>query len=336
MQNFIGIDVSKPWFDASLLTIKSGQKLPLKTEQFENNTKGIKSFEKWLKALQVSFDKKTLMVIENTGIYHRHLWTFSTERNIPLYIGNAADIKWSFGIARGKNDKIDSKRLCDYASKHYETIKPTPHLDKRLLLLKDLMTSRSKLIAQKNAIKTHLKELKEVSDSAVNKIMQSAHKTALDGLDKSIKAIESEMTRIVQDTPSILANYNLLKTVPGIGHIIAIYLICCTYNFSIKISGKQLACYAGVVPFEHSSGISIKGRHRVHRMANKDLKKLLHLAALSVIRYCPEFKAYYERKKAEGKHSMTVLNAIRNKIVLRVVAVVNSRKPYMDKTLLAA
>src|SRR5690606_39562345 len=88
----------------------------------------------------------------------------------------------------------------------------------------------------------------------------------------------------------------------------ATYLIACTANFAGKPSGKQLACYAGVAPFEHSSGISVRGRTRVHRMANKDLKKLLHLCALSVIRYNQEFKTYYNRKKEEGKHSMSILN----------------------------
>ena len=65
-------------------------------------------------------------------------------------------------------------------------------------------------------------------------------------------------------------------------------------------------------------------------MANKDLKKMLHLCALTTIKYYPEFKDYYDRKKLEGKHSMSTLNAIRNKIVLRAVAVVRNQKPYVD------
>ena len=335
-QSFIGIDVSKLWFDASLLVIKSSKKLPIETERFDNNASGIKAFEKWLKKFEVSFQINTLVVIENTGIYHRHLWAFCSDKNIPLYIGNAADIKWSFGIARGKNDKVDSLRLCNYAHKHFEELRPTPALNKKLLLLKDLMTSRTKLISQKNSIQTYLKELKLISDKEVQKIMQQAHKTAIAGLVESIKSIEAELIKIIKEDGAVLANYNLLKTVPGIGHIVAIYLICCTNNFSIKITGKQLACYAGVVPFEHSSGSSIKGRNRVHRMANKTLKKLLHMSAITTIKNYAEFRNYYDRKKAEGKHSMSVLNAIRNKIVLRAVAVVNNQRPYVDNSSLAA
>lgn len=71
-------------------------------------------------------------------------------------------------------------------------------------------------------------------------------------------------------------------------------------------------------------------------MANKDLKKMLHLCSLTVIRYYPEFKTYYDRKKQQVKHSMSILNAIRNKIMLHAVAVVNNQKPYVDKTKIAA
>ena len=123
---------------------------------------------------------------------------------------------------------------------------------------------------------------------------------------------------------------------PGIGHLTAVYIICCTNNFAGKINGKQLASYAGVVPFDHSSGISIKGKNRVHKMANKDLKKMLHLCALTTIKYYPEFRQYFERKKAEGKNGMLILNAIRNKLVLRVVAVVNKQQSYVDNTALVA
>ena len=71
-------------------------------------------------------------------------------------------------------------------------------------------------------------------------------------------------------------------------------------------------------------------------MANKELKRLLHLCALSAIQYNPEIKNYYNRKKDEGKHSMAVLNAVRNKIVLRVAAVVKNQMPFKNNYKMAA
>ena len=54
------------------------------------------------------------------------------------------------------------------------------------------------------------------------------------------------------------------------------------------------------------------------------------MCALTSIKYTPEFKDYFDRKKAEGKNGMLVLNAIKNKLVLRIAAVVNNQKPYVN------
>jgi len=329
---YLGLDMSKPFFDATLQIICGNQKQELPPQQFENNKAGLKLFEQWLKNSGVSYDENTLVVIENTGIYHRLIWNFCSSKNIPIHIGNAAHIKWSLGIARGKSDKIDSQRLCTYGYRHRGELQCTPALNPEFLEFKDLMTNRTRLMSQMTGLKAYLNELKNVSDKKFVKVQQQCNKTVLEGFKKSIKAIDEQIkTRITKDE-QIQTNYRLLRTVPGIGHWIALYLIVCTKNFTNGISGKQLACYAGVVPFEHSSGISIRGRNRVHKMANKELKRLLHLGALSAIKYYDEFRQYYQRKKEEGKHSMTVLNAIRNKIILRAASVVNNQKPYVNYT----
>jgi transposase len=306
------------------------------TERFDNSNDGIKLFKSWLKNNAVTCDENTLLVIENTGIYHRLIWSFCSKHNLPLHIGNAAHIKWSLGITRGKSDVIDSRRLCTYCYKQADELKATPALNPVFMKLKDLMSSRTRLVTQLHSTKNYIKEIQCTGDKELLATLQKAHKAALDGIKKSIDQIEVLIEKIIKEDGAIYTNYQLIKSVPGIGHLTAVYIICCTNNFAAKISGKQLASYAGVVPFEHSSGISIKGKNRVHKMANKDLKKMLHLCALTAIKYYPEFKQYFERKKAEGKNGMLVLNAIRNKLILRVVAVVNKQEPYVDNTILAA
>jgi len=335
-QFFIGMDVSKLWFDVSLMGIIDNQKQPLIIERFFNTPQGIQSLHQWLKKQQVCFTENSLVVIENTGVYHRLLWQYCSKYNLPLHIGNAAAIKWSLGITRGKNDKIDSQRLCMYAARHADELKATPVLDPVFMQLKDLMTARSHLLKQLKGICNYLKELHSNPYISMVKIMEQSHKQAIDGIKKSIRKIEEHITEIIESNATIRKNYELLKTIPGIGHLTAVYLICCTNNFIAKYSGKQLASYAGVVPFDHSSGISVKGKNRVHKMANKDLKKMLHLCALTAIKYYPEFTTYFKRKKAEGKNGMSVLNAIKNKLVLRIIAVVNNQAPYVDYTKQAA
>ncbi len=335
-KNYLGIDVSKPWFDVSLLAVIDHVKQPVITGRFDNTTSGMKAFKSWLKTSGVTLDTNSLLVIENTGVYHRLLWGFCSRNNLPLHIGNAAHIKWSLGITRGKNDVIDSVRLCMYCCKQSDELKATPVLNPVFMKLKDLMTSRSRLVTQLHSTKNYIKELQCSNDKVLLATIEKAHKAAIEGIKKSILQIEELINQIIQQDPVIYKNYLLIKSVPGIGHLTAVYIICCTNNFIAKVTGKQLAGYAGVVPFEHSSGVSIKGRNRVHKMANKELKKMLHLCALAAIKYYPEFKDYFNRKKAEGKNGMLVLNAIRNKLILRVVAVVNKQQPYVDNAPIAA
>jgi len=231
---------------------------------------------------------------------------------------------------------IDSVRLCLYCYKQSDELKATPSLNPVFMRLKDLMSSRSRLVAQLHSTKNYIKELQCSNDKLLLTTLEKAHKSAIEGIKKSIIQIEALIQEIIEQDATIYKNYELIKSVPAIGHLTAVYIICCTNNFAGKVSGKQLASYAGVVPFEHSSGTSIKGRNRVHKMANKDLKKMLHLCALTAIKYYPEFSDYFKRKKAEGKNGMLVLNAIRNKLVLRVAAVVNKQEPYVNNIAITA
>lgn len=335
-QFFIGIDVSKLWFDASLLVRTNHQRGPIHSSRFDNTAAGLKIFAGWLKGYGIATDSEVLMVMENTGIYHRLLWQWCTTNGIAVHIGNGAHIRWSLGITRGKSDKADSVRLCNYALKEAEALKAAPALNPVLLKLKDLWTSRSRLLTQLNANRTYLRELKNISDSATQKTLEGAYKAAVEGLAKSLATIGAEIKTVVAQNEDLRVNYELLLSVPGVGHLTAVYLLCCTANFCSAPSGKQLACYAGLAPFGHSSGTSVKGRPRVHKMANKELKRLLYMGARAAIQHDAEMKAYYERKKQEGKHDLSIVNAIKNKMVLRVAAVVRNRRPYVAGTLMAA
>lgn len=328
---FIGIDVSKHTLDVAFIINELSSFSKPVWKQFNNTLQGLQQMKKWLTEMKVPLSKQTLVVIENTGIYHRLLWYFFSSLQTDFCIENAAQVKWSLGIARGKNDKVDSRRLALYAARHADRLKPTPALHQHVLPLKDLLALRNKLLVQIRSITTGINELKHtgVSSSVVTsskKLVQAA----VSGLQQSLKKVEQEIKNTLRKDKDLLDVYKRLITVPGIGHITAIYLICCSNVFTVCTSGKQLACYCGVVPFDHQSGISIKGKHHVHKMANKELKKLLHMCALSAIKNYSEFKAYYNRKKAEGKHAMSILNAIKNKLVLRAFAVAKNERDYVD------
>ena len=120
----------------------------------------------------------------------------------------------------------------------------------------------------------------------------------------------------------------LIKSVPGVGKVLSWLLISKTDGFTTINCPRKLACYSGVVPFENQSGTSIYRKPRVSIFADKNMKSTLHLAAMSAIQNNEELKKYYKRKVEEGKNKMLVINAVRNKIIHRVFAVIKRQKPY--------
>lgn len=325
---FIGVDVSKHSIDAAVLV--KDQTSSIAWRAFDNTDNGMHEFAQWLTELGVPFSKRTLLVIENTGIYHRRLVNFCLKHKLPICIENGAQVKWSLGIARGKSDKVDSRRLAVYARRFADRLKPSAGLASGIQQLKDLATMRTRHRVQLGSLKAHLKELKLTSNPKDAAQMEKFHLPLIKATQQLIKKIEAEMICLIQANETTRRQYQLLLTIPCIGPITATCLIASTNGFTLCSTAKQLACYCGVVPFTHQSGISIKGRHQVHKMANKTLKALLHLCALSAIKYVAEFQDYFTRKVAEGKHKMAVLNAIRNKLALRAFAVVNNNKPYVN------
>ena len=139
-----------------------------------------------------------------------------------------------------------------------------------------------------------------------------------------------EISRIIDLQEELSSNYILLRSVPGIGNVLAIYLIVLTRNFTRFNDPRKFACYAGIAPFEYASGTSVKGKTKVHPCANRQIKSLLNMAAMASIQLTGEYKTYYHRRLYEGKNKMSTLNIIRNKLVSRAFAVVKRGTPYVN------
>jgi transposase len=89
----------------------------------------------------------------------------------------------------------------------------------------------------------------------------------------------------------------IIQSVPGVGKVLSWYFIAKTNAFT----NIKDPCYAGVVPFEHQSGSSIYRKPHVSVFADKLLKSLLRLGAMTAIRGINDLREYYLRKVGMGK-----------------------------------
>ncbi len=113
-------------------------------------------------------------------------------------------------------------------------------------------------------------------------------------------------------------------------------IIITTNNFKKFDNWRKFASYSGIAPFSYQSGTSIKGRTKVSHLANKKVKALIHLCAISAIQHNPEMKKYYLKRIKTGKSKMSTINIIRNKLIARVFAVIKRQTPYVDTMKFAA
>ena len=328
--HFIGIDVSKLTIDVAIIINNDiGRIIQL---VFTNDSKGFKEFKNRLNKEKIPFPE-TIFCMEHTGYYSKQLSRFIIAQHGNLWMEMSLKIIRSLGVQRGKNDKLDAKRIALFAQRNQQDF--VPYNPPRLIVenLKTFLMLREKLINSKIALVVPVNELTCV-DKAAGKIALKAISKALQGIKKNINTLDAKIDELIASDKELAEKLKLVSSVPGVARITFCYLVYFTNEFKNYTEAKQLACYCGVVPFEYTSGSSVKGKPKVHNMANKKMKKLLHTAALCAVTYYPEFKQYYERKIEEGKPKMLILNNVRNKIVLRIAAVIKNNLPY--KTHVAA
>lgn len=319
----IGVDVSKEKIDCTLIN----DRIELLFEKVVGNTD--QKLESYLKSILKRYDiekSELLVCCENTGIYSNPLKRVCHKLGINLWVEHALKIKRASTDMRGKTDRKDAFRIAEYAYRYQDRAvlyKPESSL---VRALQHQVKIRETLTEKRVAIENQLREAKS-HDKELYKALEKGYKSVAKSINAAIKKAEAEIKHLAGQDEEIRTNEALLRSIPGIGLQTALQFIIRTDNFKTFSSAKHLACYAGVVPFANESGTIIR-RPRVSNMANRNLKQLLHLAAMAAIRTKSELRAYYIRKVSEGKNKMSVLNAVRNKLVHRIFAVIERQTPY--------
>ena len=326
---FIGIDVSKETMD--VFVHQSGNYF-----KTGNSTTGFPLLLQQCCEQSNCQTDDLYFCFEDTGRYSRLLAAFLSESHIGYSMVPALEMKKSLGLKRGKSDRIDARAIALYARQHRDDLKPNRINSAMEGELRQLLTLRDKLIRHRTAYKNNLHELSDVLCDGETDVIRGVHEHLIDELTVQIDKVDQRIEDLIATSEQWHTNYRLIQTVRGIGPVLAKYMIIYSLNFTRLDNPKSFACYAGIAPFEYSPGTSVKGRTRLHPFANKRLKSLMNMAAMSAIQQKGEYKIYFQRRTEEGKNKMSTLNIIRNKLVSRVYAVVKRQTPYVDLSKFAA
>lgn len=323
IKQIVGIDVSKLTLDCHHY---QGMNPDL---SITNNTKGFKTLQKFIQK-QVSKDVSSVMVLmEHTGYYSYDLESFLHKQNIPYTKKPALDIKRSCGMVRGKTDKADARMISKYGWMRKDELKVCKPVSDSQLDLQQLMAHRDKLVADKASYHTRVKELDMQLKNKLSQQVKASTACIIEVLNIEIKQTEVAIKELIKEDGALNENYTLINSVTGIGFATAVHFLISTENFSRFNDHRQFACYCGVAPFEHSSGTSIRGKTKTSPLANRKIKSLLTMAAISAIQHDQDLKEKYQQKLKQGKPKMSALNIIRAKLIERIFTVIKRQSIYI-------
>jgi|SRR6185312_3240041 len=323
---FIGIDVSKKELDFAIMRGKT----LLFHQQIINTQEAIACLIKELVKLPGFTISGTLFCMEHTGIYTNHLLAILHKKKANIWLEAAIQIKNSSGKLRGKNDKVDSIRIADYAYTQRDKVRLWSPKREIIQQLAHLASVRTRLIEARKMLKTPLDEQQEFGVKRTFAVAVSVCSHSLKAIEADLEKANQAIDCIIASDPELKHLFGLVTSVSGVGKTTATQILITTNEFKDIRDPKQYACYAGVAPFTEESG-KIKKKARVSAMANKKVKTLLHMSALIAIQHNQDIKVYYNRKvNEEKKNKMSVINAVRNKLILRIFACVNHNSPYQN------
>jgi len=324
-QWFSGIDISMNTIDVALLNVQSPEKV--KEKQFKNSFQGFDAMLEWMIKQKVNVSE-CVFCMEHTGTHGLLLFVWLHQKEIDFCVEPGLQIKRSLGLVRGKNDKVDARRIADYALTQKTKLKPFVIPAQNLIQIKQLLTYRDQLVKMRTGFMNSLKSHQQYHQVTKMDFVIIDIEQQIGQLAERISQLEKQIIQIIKSDQQLKKNYELTTSVVGVGKIIAAFMLVTTNNYTSFENGRKYACFAGIAPFEESSG-RYKGKAHVSHLANKKMKTLFSNGANSARNWDPEIKAYYERKAKEGKAHHSIMTAVSCKIVNRVFAVVNRQTPYV-------
>lgn len=319
---FVGVDVSKCTLDFCVIE-------PEKTtyHKIKNKEDAISKLFKRIGEIGL----EVFICMENTGYYNFNLYEVLKGVDFKTYVVDPKHIKRSIGLVRGKNDKVDAKRIAVFIERNYQDFECWQPVSESVKALKILLSQRRSKIKQRRGLKQQLSDLKNIAFNKSTKRLIKISEKGIKEINGHIREIETLIKEEIKADFKLHKEIERIKTIPGIGDITAWMIAIKTDGFSRLTDPRKLACFAGVVPFEQQSGSSLKTKPRVSKMADMQLKTVLQMAAIRAVRMENELQHYYLRKVDEGKNKMSVLNAVRNKLLHIAMALIKNKTYYKNR-----
>jgi transposase len=262
--------------------------------------------------------RPTLVVLEASGGYEGVIAATLAEAGVPVAIVNPRQVrKFAGAIGRlAKTDAIDAAVIAHFAQAVRPVARPLP--DDLAVRLAELMARRRQLVVMINAEKQRL-------GKAQDRIAQRSFKALLKSLEAERARIDRAIDKLIEASPLWCAQQDLLKSVPGIGNVVARTLIAELPELG-RVDRHQIAALAGVAPMNRDSG-RYRGKRKIQG-GRVEVRAPLYMACLVAIRHNPVLKTFYRRLRDAGKPARLALVAAMRKLLTILNAMLRDGKSW--------
>jgi len=305
IKEFFGIDISKDVFD-----VVDPSK---KHHQFKNDQSGFKVFGKLL-------NENSLCVMEATGSYYQGLATWLFTHSFKVSVVNPLSVKRfiQMRLKTSKTDKMDAQMIRMYGESEQPKLWAPP--SKLIIEATELHKLIELLVRQRAGLKNRLHALE--SKGITTPLVLTTVRRQIRNLSNEIAELELKLEAVIKEyEPDILTR---LCSIPGIGKRTAIYLIVLTHGFEKFESSRQLIAYFGLDPIIRESGSSIRGKSRISKTGDHQVRKLLFMCAFTACEHNKACRDIYQRITAKGKSKKLALIAVANKLLKQSLAIAKS------------
>lgn len=294
---------------------------------FKNNDSGVKLLVDWVNKL-TDYEVPVRYVMEATGVYHQKFAYYLVDNGCEISIVLPNKIS---NYIRTLELKTITDKTCSQAIAQFGLERKLDKWAKPKSIYKELQQltrERDQIVQERSVIKNQIHA--EKTESEPNQKSLERMQARIRFLNSQEKEIKADITDIVNKDSDLKQVINNITTIPGVGELTAVIVLAETNGFELIRNKSQLSSYAGLDVKEKQSGTSVKGKPRISKKGNRNLRKSMHLPSLTAVKWDENFKNIYARLISKNGIKMKALVAIQRKI-LELIYILFKNETVYDK-----
>jgi len=314
---YLAFDVSKSKLDGILTNLRT------KCQYFQINN-DYQSIIDWLD--KVRLPKKMISGCESTGGYHLLVLRLFVEKGFTFKIINPLLVKQftRTTIRKKKTDLTDSLIIAKLLAQGEGYQIKQSELN---TIAKTHQRGLVKLTNERHKFSLMQKSLEFQEKNKTILALSDRFKEIEDKIEETINRYISSLKEDYSQNPII----KLLETIPGIGFKLAFIIWTEIGDIKRFDNSKKIVAFSGLDPKIRQSGHCLNSQGKLTKRGSPHLRRAIFLAANVARLHDPELKAYYLKKRAEGKRYTVTVCAVARKLINRIYAVWKRQTPYLKK-----